>query len=384
MASFIVPRQTFHGPGSLENLRDATGKKAVIVTGGSSMRREGVLDRAVDLLKAAGIDSAIFEGVESDPSVETVMRGVAFFNRENPDLIVGLGGCSAIDAAKAIWVFYEHPDARFEEITAPFSIKPLRKKARFVAIPSTSGTGTEATCVAVITDTEKGIKYPLVSYEICPDIAIVDGELARTMPPNVTADTGMDALSHDVEAFVAALATPYTDALATDSVRMIFDTLPRACQNGDDIQARQTMHDASCFAGMAFSNAILGIVHAISHQVGGMFDIPHGRANAILMPNIIRFNSRDTGKYELLARILGGETSEDFAREIEKLRNTLDIEDSFKAYGIASDEWDAKLEDMVRNALADPCTGTNPRTPSAEEMKEIFTCCFNGTCFTEA
>ena len=383
MASFIVPRHTYHGPGSLENLKEITGKKAVIVTGGSSMKRHGFLDKTIRLLKEAGIDSAVFEGVESDPSVETVLRGVEFFNRENPDLIIGLGGCSAIDAAKAMWVFYEYPKATFAEITVPFSIKPLRNKARFVAIPSTSGTGTESTCVAVITDTAKGIKHPLVSYEICPDIAIVDGELAQSMPANVTANTGMDALSHDVEALVAALASPYTDALAIDSVRMIFENLPRVYQNGDDIEARQAMHDASCFAGMAFSNAILGIVHSIAHQVGGMFDIPHGRANAILTPNVIRFNSRDASKYVLLAKALGRETVEDFAQEIEKLRETVGIETSFRAYGIDPNEWETKLDAMAQNAMDDPCTGTNPRKPTLEEMKKIFMCCFKGDVFIE-
>lgn len=383
MSSFIVPRHTYHGAGSLENLKEVSGKKAVIITGGNSMKREGFLDRAINLLKEAGIESAVFEGVESDPSVETVMRGVKFFNQENPDLIIGLGGCSAIDAAKAMWVFYEYPEATFEQITAPFSIKPLRNKARFVAIPSTSGTGTEATCVAVITDTAKGIKHPLVSYEICPDIAIVDGELARTMPANVTANTGMDALSHDVEALVAALASPYTDMLAIDSVRMIFDNLPRAYKNGDDLEARQAMHNASCFAGMAFSNAILGIVHSIAHQVGGMFGIPHGRANAILMPNVIRFNSRETTKYRLLAEVLGKESSEDLACEIENLRELVGIENSFREYGIDPNEWESKLDDMAQHAMDDPCTGTNPRKPTLDEMKKVFMCCFTGSVFTE-
>ncbi|MEK6200814.1 MAG: iron-containing alcohol dehydrogenase [Desulfobulbaceae bacterium] len=378
MSSFIVPRNIYHGPGSLENLKEVKGKKAVIVTGSGSMKRFGFLDKTINLLQEVGISSVVFEGVEADPSVETVMKGVDFFNRENPDLIIGLGGCSAIDAAKAMWVFYEHPEATFEEIVQPFTIKPLRNKARFVAIPSTSGTGTEATCVAVITDRKKGTKYPLVSYELCPDVAIVDGELAQSMPPHVTANTGLDALSHGVEAFVATMATPYTDALAHDSICMVFKNLPRAYQNGEDMEARQAMHDASCLAGMAFSNAILGIVHAIAHQIGGMFGVPHGRANAILMPNVIRFNSRDTDKYRLLAQALGKETAEDFAREIESLRQSVGIENSFKAYGIDPKTWEEKLDVMVQNAMDDPCTGTNPRKPTLEEMKRIFESCFSG------
>ncbi|ACD93911.1 iron-containing alcohol dehydrogenase [Trichlorobacter lovleyi] len=378
MSAFIIPRKTYHGLGSLENLKTVEGRKAVIVTGSGSMKKFGFLDKTVSLLREAGIDSAVFEGVEADPSVETVLRGVEFFNRENPDLIIGLGGCSAIDAAKAMWVFYEYPEATFEEIIKPFTIKPLRNKARFVAIPSTSGTGTEATCATIITDTCKGIKYPIVSYELTPDIAIVDGELAKSMPPNVTADTGMDALSHDVEAFVAALASPYTDALALDSVRLVFENLPRAYADGNNLEARQAMHDASNMGGMAFSNAILGIVHSIAHQIGGMFGVPHGRANAILMPNVIRFNSLDTDKYQLLAQALGKKTVEDFALEIERLRQSVGIEDSFKSYGIDPKVWEEKLDTMVQNAMDDPCTGTNPRQPTAEEMKIIFERCFNG------
>lgn len=378
MSTFIVPRNTFHGLGSLENLKTIEGEKAVIVTGSGSMKKYGFLDKTISLLKEAGIESAVFEGVEADPSVETVMKGVEFFNRENPDIIIGLGGCSAIDAAKAMWIFYEYPEATFEEIIKPFSVKPLRNKARFVAIPSTSGTGTEATCASIITDTDKGIKYPIVSYEICPDIAIVDGELAKSMPKNVTADTGMDALSHDVEAFVATLASPYSDAMAIDSIRSIFVNLPRAFDDGNNLEARQAMHDASCMGGIAFSNALLGIVHSIAHQIGGMFNIPHGRANAILMPNVIRFNSRGTDKYRPLAQALGKETAEDFAVEIERLRERVGIKSSFNAYGIDPTAWQEKLDAMVQNAMDDPCTGTNPRKPTLEEMKKIFVSCFNG------
>lgn len=378
MSTFIIPRETYHGLGSLENLKTIEGKKAVIVTGSGSMKKYGFLDTTISLLKEAGLDSAVFEGVEADPSVETVMRGVEFFNREKPDVIIGLGGCSAIDAAKAMWVFYEYPEATFEEIIKPFSVKPLRNKARFVAIPSTSGTGTEATCASIITDTGKGIKYPIVSYEICPDIAIVDGDLAKSMPKNVTADTGMDALSHDVEAFVAALASPYSDAMAIDSIRSIFVNLPRAFEDGNNLEARQAMHDASCMGGVAFSNALLGIIHSMAHQIGGMFNIPHGRANAILMPNVIRFNSRDTDKYRLLAQALGKETAEDFAVEIERLRQRVGIEGSFKAYGIDPAAWKEKLDDMVQNAMDDPCTGTNPRKPTLEEIKKILEASFDG------
>jgi len=193
-----------------------------------------------------------------------------------------------------------------------------------------------------------------------------------------TADTGMDALSHDVEAFVAALASPYSDAMAIDSIRSIFVNLPRAFEDGNNLEARQAMHDASCMGGVAFSNALLGIIHSMAHQIGGMFNIPHGRANAILMPNVIRFNSRDTDKYRLLAQALGKETAEDFAVEIERLRHRVGIEGSFKAYGIDPAAWKEKLDDMVQNAMDDPCTGTNPRKPTLEEIKKILEASFDG------
>ena len=281
MAQFIVPREIYHGIGTIEKLAGVKGKKAVIVTGEGAMVKTGVVEKVKQILLKSGIQSATFTGVEPDPSIETVFKGVEMFNAEQPDIIIGLGGCSAIDAAKCMWVFYEYPQTKFEDIIPPFTIKPLRNKAIFIAIPSTSGTGTEVTCVSVITDRAKGVKYPIVSYELTPDIAIVDGEICVSMPPHVTAYTGLDALAHNVEAYVAALADVYTDALALKSVELIFKYLPEAYKNGKNLDARQAMHDASCLAGMSFTNAILGIVHSMAHQLGGMYGIPHGCANAI-------------------------------------------------------------------------------------------------------
>jgi alcohol dehydrogenase class IV len=307
------------------------------------------------------------------------MKGTAFLNSEKPDLIIGLGGCSAIDAAKAMWVFYEHPETTFKDIIPPFTIKPLRKKARFAAIPSTSGTGTEVTCVSVITDRAKGVKYPVVSYEICPDIAIVDGELCVSMPPDVTANTGMDALAHDCEAYVATLASSYSDALAIESLKMIFKYLPVAYKDPGNIKARQIMHDASCMAGMSFTNAILGIVHSMAHQLGGMFGIPHGCANALLLPNVIRFNSKSTGKYIELARAVGKGTSGELAKAIEGLRKSVGVVDSIREWGVEEKIWREKLDAISKNALADPCTGTNPRKPTQDEIRKIYECCYIGT-----
>ncbi len=383
MAKFIVPKEIFHGLGSLENLKEIKGKKAVIVIGGSSVKRNGSLDNTVAYLKEANIESAVFEGVEADPSIETVLKGAEFFTQEQPDVIVGLGGCSAIDAAKAMWVYYEYPDSTLEELAAPFAVKPLRNKAIFVAIPSTSGTGTEITGLSVITDREKGTKYPIVSHELTPDIAIVDGNLCKSMPKNITANTGLDALSHGVEAYVSNIADRYNDALAKGAISLVFENLPTVVENPDNQEVRQAMHDASCMAGMAFTNVWLGIVHSMSHQVGGTFGVPHGCANAILMPNVIRYNSTVTDKYNDLAALFGKENAEDFATEVENLRSQVGVVSSFKDAGVDEKEWNEKLDIMVENALKDPCTLFNPKKPTASEIKALYTACFNGVAYKE-
>ncbi|CAG35670.1 probable butanalol dehydrogenase [Desulfotalea psychrophila LSv54] len=232
------------------------------------MKNNGVLTKAQNFLSEANIASAVFSGVEADPSIETVLLGADFFTQEQPDIIIGLGGCSAIDAAKAMWIFYEYPDSKLEELAAPFAVKPMRNKAIFVAIPSTSGTGTEVTGLAVITDRAKGTKYPIVSHKLTPDVAIIDGELCASMPKHVTANTGLDALSHGVEAYASNIADRYNDSLAKGSIELVFKNLATAVEEPNNLDARQAMHDASCMAGMAFTNVWLGIVHAMSHQMG--------------------------------------------------------------------------------------------------------------------
>jgi len=379
MAKFIVPKEVFHGLGSLENLKGLKGTKAVIVIGGNSVKANGSLGRTENYLKEAGMSTVVFSGVEADPSIDTVIKGAEFFTQEQPDVIVGLGGCSAIDAAKAMWVYYEYPDSTLEELAAPFAVKPMRNKAYFVAIPSTSGTGTEITGLSVITDREKGTKYPIVSHELTPDVAIVDGELCESMPAHVTANTGLDALSHGVEAYVSNIADRYNDALAKGAIELVFENLQKAHTEPNNKEARQAMHDASCMAGMAFTNVWLGIVHSMSHQIGGTFGIPHGCGNAILMPNVTRFNSKVTDKYDDLATLFGKSTAEDFAQEIETLRSSVGVVGSIKEYGISQEEWDAKLDTLTQNAMDDPCTLFNPRKPKFEEIKAIYQACYNGT-----
>lgn len=275
MMRFTLPRDMYYGKGSLEQLKNVKGKKAILVLGGGSMKRFGFVNKVLGYLKEAGIETKLFENVEPDPSVETVMKGAGIMREFEPDWIIAMGGGSPIDAAKAMWVFYEYPDTTFEEIIQPFSFPTLRQKARFIAIPSTSGTATEVTAFSVITDYSKGVKYPLADFNITPDVAIVDPELAETMPAKLTAHTGMDALTHAIEAYVSNLNSPFTDPLAMKAIQMVFDYLPDS-YNGD-MSAREQMHYAQCLAGQAFSNALLGIVHSMAHKTGAAFqwDIFH-------------------------------------------------------------------------------------------------------------
>lgn len=379
MAKLFGTPELYHGEGSLNELRNIKGKKAVIVIGGSSVIRNGSLQRVEDLLDEAGIEHTVFSGVEADPSIETAKQGAALFTAFQPDWIIGLGGCSAIDAAKAMWALYEHPQLTFDVMTQVGGIPPLRNKARFIAIPSTSGTGTEITALAVITDRANNVKYPLVSYELLPDISIVDGDLCKSMPADVTANTGLDALTHCVEAYVSNIEDNYADAFAKGGIELIFNNLKTAILEPDNGAVRQNMHDASCLGGYAFTNAWLGIAHSMAHQIGGTFGIPHGCTNAIVLPSVIRFNAAATNRYADLARLVGKNTSEDFARAIEKLRAEVNIVSSIKAYGIDSATWNKEVKRMAEHAMADPCTGFNPRKMKVEEMERLFTAVYEGT-----
>ena len=396
MARFTLPRDLYHGKGSLEVLKTLGGKKAIIVVGGGTMKKMGFLDRAINYLKEGGMEVALFEGVEPDPSVETVMRGAEAMREFEPDWIVSMGGGSPIDAAKAMWAFYEYPETTFEQLITPFSFPTLRTKAKFCAIPSTSGTATEVTAFAVITDYKKGIKYPLADYNITPDVAIVDPELAETMPQKLTAHTGMDAMTHAVEAYVSTLNCNYTDPLALHAIKMIKNDLVTS-YNGD-MDARGRMHDAQCLAGMAFSNALLGIVHSMAHKTGAAFSgghIIHGCANAMYLPKVIQYNAKVESAAVRYAEIadflgLGGNTvSEKVALLVKMLRDmndALNIPQAIKFYGeggvkadksiIDEQEFLAKLPEVAANAIGDACTGSNPRQPNQEEMEKLLLACY--------
>lgn len=389
MSRFTLPRDLYYGKDALENLKTLSGKRAIVVTGGSSMRKGGFLAKVEEYLKEAGMEVRFFEGVEPDPSVETVMRGAAAMAEFEPDWIISIGGGSPIDAAKAMWAFYEYPETSFETLCTPFSFPKLRTKARFCAIPSTSGTATEVTAFSVITDYSKGIKYPLADFEITPDVAIVDPALVETLPAKQVAYTGMDALTHAIEAYVSLLNSPFTDPLAIKAIEMVFDYLPASYNN--DMDAREQMHYAQCLAGQAFSNALLGIVHSMAHKTGAAFSsghIPHGCANAIYLPYVIKYNAHEPQamrRYADIARRVGlGGASEkaqvnNLIAKIEEFNRAMNIPKTIREFGVNEAEFLEKLPIIAQNAVEDACTGTNPRAIDANRMAQLFKCTFYGT-----
>ena len=398
---FTLPRDIYHGENALEALKTFKGKKAFVCVGGGSMKRFGFLDRVVQYLQEAGMEVKLFEGIESDPSVDTVMKGAKEMQDFGPDWIVAIGGGSPIDAAKAMWIKYEYPDCTFEDMCKIFGIPTLRNKAKFCAISSTSGTATEVTAFSIITDYEKGIKYPLADFEITPDVAIVDPALAQTMPKKLVAHTGMDALTHAIEAYVSTANCDYTDPLALHAIEMIRDDLVDSYN--EDKKARNEMHNAQCLAGMAFSNALLGIVHSMAHKTGAIFGdlgahIIHGAANAMYLPKVIAFNAKDeTAKkrYAKIADVIGlsGNSDDEKVKAlityVRGLNDKLNIPHCIKNYGADSYPTEQgfvpeqvfleRLHDIAANAVADACTGSNPRQPSVEEMEKLLKCCYYDT-----
>jgi len=398
---FTLPRDIYHGENALEALKAFEGKKAFVCVGGGSMKRFGFLDRVVQYLQEAGMEVKLFEGIESDPSVDTVMKGAKEMLDFGPDWIVAIGGGSPIDAAKAMWIKYEYPDCTFEDMCKVFGIPTLRKKAKFCAISSTSGTATEVTAFSIITDYEKGIKYPIADFEITPDVAIVDPALAQTMPKKLVAHTGMDALTHAIEAYVSTANCDYTDPLALHAIEMIRDDLVDSYN--ENKESRNAMHNAQCLAGMAFSNALLGIVHSMAHKTGAVFGdlgahIIHGAANAMYLPKVIAFNAKDeTAKkrYAKIADVIGlnGNNDDDKVKAlisyVRGLNDKLNIPHCIKNYGADSYPTEQgfvpenifleRLHDIAVNAIADACTGSNPRQPSVEEMEKLLKCCYYDT-----
>lgn len=397
MGRFTNPRDLYFGEGARHEVKNLKGKRAVIVSGGSSMRRGGFLDDVENDLKSVGFEVAHIEGVESDPSVETVMNGAAKMSEFQPDWIIAIGGGSPIDAAKAMWIKYEYPETTFEDMCKVFGLPELRTKAHFCAISSTSGTATEVTAFSIITDYQKGVKYPIADFQITPDVAIVDPELTYGMPVKLVAHTGMDALTHAIEAYVSTVASMYTDGDALHAIREIVEWLPKS-YTGDKV-ARQHMHDAQCIAGIAFSSGLLGIVHSMAHKTGAAFSgghIIHGCANAMYLGKVIQFNARDErakARYAFIAKEilhLEGNTEDELVealvQKIRSINDALDIPQGIKNYGeggtksetsiIDEKEFFEKAPEVARLAIEDACTLSNPRKPTQEEMEQLLKCVY--------
>ena len=401
MNRFTLPRDLYHGENALEALKTFTGKRAVICVGGGSMKRFGFLDKAIAYLQEAGMEVKVIDGIEPDPSVETVMNGAAVMREFQPDWIVAIGGGSPIDAAKAMWIKYEYPETTFEDMCKVFGLPKLRTKAHFCAVSSTSGTATEVTAFSIITDYAKGIKYPIADFEITPDVAIVDPALAQTMPKKLVAHTGMDAMTHAIEAYVSTAHCDYTDPLAMHAIKMIQRDLVNS-YNGD-VTARNEMHNAQCLAGMAFSNALLGIVHSMAHKTGAAFadfgaHIIHGAANAMYLPKVIAFNAKNPEakqRYGVIAdnMNLGGSNDDEkvtlLIAALRKMNDDLNIPHCIKHYGADSYSCEQgfvpenvfleRLPEIAKNAIGDACTGSNPRIPTQKEMEELLKCCYYDT-----
>ncbi len=403
MQWFKVPEKIYFEAGSIQYLEKMPDiSKAFIVTD-ESMVKLGYVDKILYHLRKREqyVHSEIFAEVEPDPSFDTIKRGVKAIEAFKPDVIIAIGGGSAMDAAKGMWLFYEHPDADVEGLKLKFmdirkrtyKFPKLGEKAKMVAIPTTSGTGSEVTSFAVITDKAQNKKYPLADYELTPDVAIIDPDLVMTLPKKITADTGMDVLTHAIEAYVSNMASDYTDGLAEKAVELVFNNLQKAYENGNDQKAREKMHNASCIAGMAFTNAFLGLNHSIAHKIGGEFHVPHGRANAILLPYVIRYNATKPTKFvsfpkyeyfiadEKYAEIarkngLNANTTEEgvtsLIEAIKTLMQNLEMPTSFKECGIEEQEFLSRVDDLADHAFEDQCTTANPRLPLVSEIKQIL------------
>jgi len=371
----------------MDMLKTLKGKRAFIVIGGGSVRKSGLLDKATGYLKEAGFETCIYEGVENDPSTDTVLKGAKAMEDFKPDWIIPIGGGSPIDAAKAMWALYEHPGVSIYDINNA-TTTPMRGKARFLVIPTTSGTGSEVTSASVLCDSATNVKFAISGNDLTPDIAILDPEATDTMPKTLIAHSGLDALTHAFESFVSKFSSPFTDAQALYAAKMIFDCLPAAYAG--DTAAKEAMHYAQCMAGMAFANAMLGISHAMAHKTGCGFDaghIPHGLANASYIPYVIQYNSKAPAagaKYAILAKYLGveGETDDGLARGLaEKTRalaSSLGSPKSLRKYGIPLEEWDAKICDIAANAASDRLVFCNPRGIDAETMQKVFQYIYDG------
>ncbi|WP_084159695.1 bifunctional acetaldehyde-CoA/alcohol dehydrogenase [Paenibacillus ehimensis] len=409
MQWFKVPPKVYFEKGSTQYLEKMPDITRVMIVTDAMMVKLGYVERLEYYLRKRKQPVAIevFSEVEPDPSVDTVDRGTARMAAFKPDCIIALGGGSPMDAAKAMWLFYEYPDTSFDSLKQKFldirkrvyKYPRLGQKAKFVAIPTTSGTGSEVTSFAVITDNHKGnTKYPLADYELTPDVAIIDPEFVYSLPKTAVADTGMDVLTHAIEAYVSVMANDYTDGLAMKAIQLVFEHLENSFHTGDPL-AREKMHNASTIAGMAFANAFLGINHSLAHKWGGEYHTAHGRTNAILMPHVIRYNAQKPTKfasfpkynhfiadkrYAEIARVLGlpAKTTEEGVNSliaaVRKLNQSLGIPERFQDLGFDPAEFEAKVDVLADRAFEDQCTTANPRLPLVTELADVYRNAFYG------
>ncbi len=405
MQWFKIPPKIYFEKDSISYLEDMPNISRAFIVTDNQMVKLGYVSKILYYLRKRKqyVHSEIYSDIEPDPSVETIMKGVESMKAFNPDVIIALGGGSAIDAAKCMWLFYENPETEFDGLKLKFMdirkrsfhFPKLGNKSQLVAIPTTSGTGSEVTCFSVITDKKNGeIKYPLADYELTPDVAIIDPQFTYTVPKSLTADTGLDVLTHAIESYVSVLASDYTDGLALQAIDLVFDYLPRAYELGaSDEEARERMHNASTIAGMAFTNAFLGINHSLAHKIGGEYHLPHGRSNAILLPYVIKYNSTKPTKFTIfpkyekfiadqkyakIARFLGlksdstEEAVDNLINEIIKLMDNVEMPKSFKEAGIDETLYMANVKKLALQAFEDQCTTANPRYPLVSELEEIL------------
>ena len=410
MQWFKVPSKIYFERNSIEYLKDMRDINKAFVVTDRSMVDLGYVNRVTEQLnlRLNDVQVQLFCDVEPDPDITTVERGLSLMQSFRPDVIIALGGGSVMDAAKGMWLFYEHPEVNFDDLKQKFmdirkrafKYPELGKKSKLVCIPTTSGTGSEVTPFAVISNKAENRKYPLADYSLTPTVAICDPEFTTSLPAGVTADTGMDVLTHALEAYVSVLANDFTDGLALQAIQMVFEYLPRAVKNGkNDLEAREKMHNASTIAGMAFANAFLGMNHSLAHKIGAQFHVPHGKANAILLPHVIRYNGEVPGKlstwpkydyykanikYQTVARVLGLPAStpeegvESLALAVANLGKEIGINMNFEATGINEEAWNEKLEEIALLAFEDQCSPANPRVPLIADMIEILKKAYKG------
>ena len=403
MQWFKIPEKIYFEAGSISYLEKMPDISRAFIVTDDAMVKLGYVDKILYYLRKREqyVHSQIFAEVETDPSFDTIKKGVEMLNNFKPDVIIALGGGSPIDAAKGMWLFYEQPDADIEGMKLKFmdirkrtyKFPKIGNKSKLVAIPTTSGTGSEVTSFAVISDKKKNMKYPLADYELTPNVAIVDPNLVMSLPKKSTADTGLDVLTHALEAYVSNMASDYTDGLAEKAVELVFKYLPQAYRDGTNRIAREKMHNASTIAGMAFTNAFLGVNHSIAHKLGGEFGIPHGRANAIILPYVIKYNAEKPTKfvsfpkyeyyiadhkYAEISRRMGWKAYGDeegvrsLIEKVIELRKEVELPSSIKECGIPEDEFMAKIDMLSERAFEDQCTTANPRVPLVSEIRQIL------------